>query len=133
MSRRKLEVTATEMLRLREEPYCLSNAEIAKRLDCSYVTVLNYIGKQRERKNTVVQDQRPKESSSKNVFSVAQSLTRLGTGDRTWLVDTYRQQVELEQPIGVLNPDDIHAIINELTYFEQLLERARKEGRTKCL
>ena len=133
MSRRELEVTAAEMLRLREEPYCLFNAEIAKRLDCSYVTVLNYIGKQRERKNTAVRGQRPKESSSKNVFSVAQSLTRLGTGDRTWLVDTYRQQVELERPFRFLDAAEIHSIINELTYFEQLLERARKEGKTKCL
>lgn len=133
MSRRRLEVTAAEMLKLREEPYCLSNAEIAKRLDCSYATVLNYIGKQKGRKVAKQEENEPKKTSSKNVFATAQSLTRLGTGDRTWLVDVYRQQVELERPIRVLDPDDIHAIINELTYFEQLLERARKEGKTKCL
>ena len=43
--RRKIEVTAEEMLSLRNEPYCLTNIEIAKRLDISLNTVLKYIGK----------------------------------------------------------------------------------------
>lgn len=96
MSRRKLEVTATEMLRLREHPYCLSNAQIAKRLD-------------------------------------TQSLTRLVAGERAWLVDSYNQCVELEQPLKFLTAGTIHSLINELTYFEQLLNRAREEGKSKCL
>ena len=130
MSRRKLEVTAAEMLKMREEPYCLSNAEIARRLDVSYQTVLNYIGKQRKPKPEP-KPETPKSSSA--VFSRAQSLTRLVADDHTWLVDTYNQLVELEHPIQIITAANIHAIINELTYFEQLLERARKEGKTKCL
>lgn len=42
---KKCEVTAAEMMRMREEEG-LSNAEIAKRLDISYSTVKKYIGTQ---------------------------------------------------------------------------------------
>lgn len=130
MSRRKLEVTAAEMLRLREHLYCLSNAEIAKQLDISYQTVLKYIGKQ----NGCQQDPKPEaHKTSSRIFSKAQSLTRLVAGERAWLVDSYNQCVELEQPLKVLTAGTIHSLINELTYFEQLLNRAREEGKSKCL
>lgn len=130
MSRRKLEVTAAEMLKLREHPYCLSNAEIARQLDISYQTVLKYIGKQNVREMPKTAEP---QTTSKRIFDRAQSLTRLVAGERTWLVDVYNQCVESEQPLKFLTAGTIHAIINELTYFEQLLERAREEGKTKCL
>ena len=130
MSRRKVEVTAAEMLKLREHPYCLSNAEIAKQLDISYQTVLKYIGKQ----NGCQQDPKPEApKTSSRIFSKAQSLTRLVAGERSWLVDVYNQCVESEQPLKFLTAETIHSLINELTYFEQLLQRAREEGKTKCL
>ena len=140
MSRRKIGVTAAEMMQLRNEPYCLSNKEIAKRLDISYLTVLKYIGKQNGGESDIFKkrtDQAPApDSTSKpeppaKVWDTAQSLTRLAHGDRSWLVDTYRQQVELERPIRILEAADIHSLINELTYLDQLLERARKEGKSK--
>ena len=130
MSRRKLEVTAAEMLRLREHPYCLSNAEIAKQLDISYQTVLKYIGKQNAIDTPKVTEA---QTTSKRVFDRAQSLTRLVAGERAWLVDSYNQCVELEQPLKFLTAGTIHSLINELTYFEQLLQRAREEGKNKCL
>lgn len=130
MSRRKIDVTAAEMLKMREEPYCLSNAEIAKQLDISYQTVLKYIGKQ----NGCQQDPKPEApKTSSRIFSKAQSLTRLVAGERSWLVDAYNQCVESEQPLKFLTAETIHSLINELTYFEQLLERAREEGKAKCL
>lgn len=140
MSRRKIGVTAAEMMQLRNEPYCLSNKEIAKRLDISYLTVLKYIGKQNGGESDIFKkrtEQAPSPASTSKpeppakVWDTAQSLTRLAHGDRSWLVDTYRQQVELERPIRILEAADIHALINELTYLDQLHERARKEGKTK--
>ena len=130
MSRRKLEVTAAEMLRLREHPYCLSNAQIAKQLDVSYQTVLKYIGKQNARETPKVTEA---QTTSKRIFDRAQSLTRLVAGERAWLVDVYNQCVESEQPLKFLTAEAIHSLINELTYFDQLLQRAREEGKTKCL
>ena len=45
--KRRVDISAEEMLRLREEEG-LSNAEIAQRLDLHYATVHKYIGKQPE-------------------------------------------------------------------------------------
>jgi predicted transcriptional regulator len=123
-------VTAAEMLRLREHPYCMSNAQIAKQLDISYQTVLKYIGKQNARETPKVTEA---QTTSKRIFDRAQSLTRLVAGERAWLVDVYNQCVESEQPLKFLTVEAIHSLINELTCFEQLLEQARKEGKTKCL
>ena len=140
MSRRKIGVTPAEMMQLRNEPYCLSNKEIAKRLDISYPTVLKYIGKQngtepeifkKQTEQAPTPDSPSKPEPSAKVWDTAQSLTRLAHGDRSWLIDTYRQQVELERPIRILEAADIRSLINELTYLDQLLERARKEGKTK--
>jgi predicted transcriptional regulator len=123
-------VTAAEMLRLREHPYCMSNAQIAKQLDISYQTVLKYIGKQNAGETPKVTEA---QTTSKRIFDRAQSLTRLVAGERTWLVDVYNQCVESEQPLKFLTSEAIHSLINELTYFDQLLQRAREEGKTKCL
>ena len=79
MSRRRLEVTAAEMLKLREHPYCLSNAEIARQLDISYQTVLKYIGKQNVREMPKTAEP---QTTSKRIFDRAQSLTRLVAGER---------------------------------------------------
>lgn len=128
MSRRPIGVTASEMMTLRNAPYNLTNVEIAKQLDISLQTVYRYIGKQ----NTKPQKPAPKPVNDDHVWDTAQSLTRLGYGNRTYLINTYNQRVELERPLTVLTPDDVHRMLNELTYIEQLLERARKEGKIKC-
>ena len=49
--RRKLDVTASEMLELRRQGY--TNKEIAEQLEVAYATVWRYIGKEDERKGRV--------------------------------------------------------------------------------
>ena len=137
--RRKIEVTAEEMLSLRNEPYCLTNIEIAKRLDISLNTVLKYIGKQngepsRMQKRPVAQTSiapAPKSDSNGHVFSAAHSITVLESGTRQWFVDSYNQTVELSDPGTTWTASDVHAVLNELTYIESLMNRAKEEGRVR--
>lgn len=123
MARRKLsaEVTPQEMLRLRAEPYCLSNKEIAQRLDCSYVTVLKYIGKQTEPKKT----EPPKQKGTWNGFDKATTFTALYAGNREYLCNFTRKTGSASYMPGVdLTPETIDSIINELTHIKSLYARA---------
>ncbi len=128
MSRRgrKIEVTAAEMMTLRNPPYNLSNKEIAERLDIHYVTVLKYIGKQNPKK----QPEQPKQPERLNgkVWDTARSVTRLESGDRAYIVDVRRQIAEIECGSTVLDAESVHRMINELTYIEQLFNKAKEEG-----
>ena len=137
--RRKIEVTAEEMLALRNEPYCLTNIEIAKRLDISLNTVLKYIGKQNGEPSRM--QKRPEEptairaaaknESNGHVFTAAHSITVLESGTRQWYVDSYNQTVELSDPGTTWTASDVHAVLNELTYIESLMNRAKEEGRVR--
>lgn len=71
--RRKIDVTAAEMLLLREQGY--SNIDIAASLDISVATVLRYIGRQGGRmesfaafKNTTTRQKMEKETEAMPVF-----------------------------------------------------------------
>ena len=137
--RRKIEVTAEEMLALRNEPYCLTNIEIAKRLDISLSTVLKYIGKQngqpsRAQKRPAAKTAiaaAPSKDDNGHVFTAAHSITVLESGTRQWFVDPYNQTVELSDPGTTWTASDVHAVLNELTYIESLMNRAKEEGRVR--
>ena len=137
--RRKIEVTAEEMLSLRNEPYCLTNIEIAKRLDISLNTVLKYIGKQNGQPSRMqkhpdektVLAEAPKQERDGHVFTAAHSITVLESGSRQWFVDSYNQTVELSDPGTTWTASDVHAVLNELTYIQSVLNRAKEEGRVR--
>ena len=137
--RRKLEVTAEEMMTLRNEPCCLTNIEIAKRLDISLSTVLKYIGKQngqpsRAQKSPATKTAiaaAPSKDDNGHVFTAAHSITVLESGSRQWFVDSYNQTVELSDPGTTWTAYDVHAVLNELTYIESLMNRAKEEGRVR--
>ena len=83
MSRRPVSADASpeEMRKLREPPYNLSNREIAERVGCSYVTVLKYIGRERQRKQPVAD----KPPTNQKVWESASSVTRLYAFGREYL------------------------------------------------
>lgn len=125
MSRRPIGVTASEMMTLRNPPYNLSNREIAKRLDCNYVTVLRYIGKQNQKP---VEAPKKPERLNGQVWTTARTVTRMESSDRSYLVDVRRQTVEIESGSTMLDAESLHRMINELTYIEQLFNKAKEEG-----
>ena len=125
MSRRPIGVTASEMMTLRNPPYNLSNKEIAKRLDCNYVTVLRYIGKQNQKP---VEAPKKPERLDGIVWTKARTVTRLESNDRSYLVDVRRQTAEIESGSTMLDAESLHRMINELTYIEQLFQKAREDG-----
>lgn len=125
MSRRPIGVTASEMMTLRNPPYNLSNKEIAKRLDCNYVTVLRYIGKQNQKP---VEAPKKPERLNGQVWTTARTVTRMESSDRSYLVDVRRQTAEIESGSTMLDAESLHRMINELTYIEQLFQKAREDG-----
>lgn len=130
MSRRPVsaDVSPEEMRKLREPPYNLSNREIAERVGCSYVTVLKYIGKQNQKE----QPSNPAPSTPSKVWESASSVTRLYAFGREYLCNFSKQTATASFAPGLeLTPDTIHSIINELTYIEQVFEKAKQEGRAQ--
>ena len=136
MGRRALskDITPAEMLKLREEPYCMSNREIAERLDVSYQTVLRYIGKTRgyRRKGQKQVDTGASSKSLTNtpIFAKSQSISRLtANSGRVWELDVYNGVLTLvgdgyKIPIST---DGVHSMINELAYFEQVMTKYQEE------
>lgn len=130
MSRRPVsaDVTAAEMLKLREPPYNMSNREIAEHVGCCYLTVLKYIGKQKQKE----QPSKPVPSTSSKVWESATSVTRLYACGREYLCNFSKQTATASFAPGLeLTPDTVHSIINELTYIEQVFAKAKQEGRTQ--
>ena len=135
MGRRPLskEITAQEMLRLREEEL-LSNHEIAAKLDISYQTVLRYIGKQNGRSKKPDPAQNKPVVHNTKVWDEARSLTRLRADWRAYDMDVYNANVTLYAGQGNrirLGLDDIHRMINELTYVEEVITKFHNERKTK--
>lgn len=127
------EITAQEMLRLREEEL-LSNYEIAAKLDISYPTVLRYIGKQNGRSKKPDQAQNKPVVRNTKVWDEARSLTRLKADWRAYDMDVYNANVTLYAGQGNrirLELDDIHRMINELTYVEEVITKFQNERKTK--
>ena len=136
MGRRTLskEITPQEMLRLREEPYCLSNREIAERLDISYQTVWRYIGKSRpyHRKGQKLVDTsvNSKEQVNQPLFAKSQSISRFtANSGRVWELDVYNGVVTLvcDECRMPFSSDGVHSMINELTYFEQVMTKYQED------
>lgn len=130
MSRRPVsaDVSPEEMRKLREPPYNLSNREIAERVGCSYVTVLKYIGRERQRKKPAAD----KPTTSQKVWESASSVTRLYARGREYLCNFTKQTATASFAPGLeLTPDTVHSIINELTYIEQVFAKAKQEGRAQ--
>lgn len=127
------EITAQEMLRLREEEL-LSNYEIAAKLDISYPTVLRYIGKQNGRPRKPDPAQNKPVARNTKVWDEARSLTRLKADWRAYDMDVYNANVTLYAGQGNqirLGLDDIHRMINELTYVEEVITKFQNERKTK--
>jgi hypothetical protein len=128
------EIDPQEMMRLREEPYCLSNREIAERLDVSYQTVWRYIGKtrpyRRKSQKSVDTNTRSKEQVNPPLFAKSQSISRFtANSGRVWELDVYNGVLtlvcgECRMPIST---DGVHSMINELTYFEQVMNKYQEE------
>lgn len=122
--RRKLldDVSMQELYGMREQG--LSNTEIAERLDCSYVTVLRYMGKSDNRRERRAITPKPvKESKTKmgalDVISVQVTLK----GVNTYCVNTETGVVEIRDGLikGILDKDCIGEIIRELTEIQGML------------
>lgn len=121
------------MLRLREEEL-LSNHEIAAKLDISYQTVLRYIGKQNGRSKKPDQAQNKPVAHNTKVWDEARSLTRLKADWRAYDMDVYNATVTLYAGQGNrirLGLDDIHRMINELSYVEEVITKFQNERKTK--
>lgn len=131
MGRRKLsqDVTVEEMLRLRNEPYCLINMEIAKRLDVSHMTVYKYIGAQGARKCKKAVEERHEQKQYQRIFDNAQSVARLTSGSRTYEWDHSACTVNIAGLDGLkTSSDELRSIINELTYFVHLIQKKGEEN-----
>ena len=124
MAKRKVldDLTVAEMRNMRNLDG-LSNAEIAQRLDISVPTVYRYIGPRRAQPDEA---NRSNAQRSERVWDAAHSLTRLEAGSRVYDVNLYTQQVALNIPT-LIGAEDVHRMINELTYIEQIMTKWRSE------
>ena len=129
MANRKVldDLTVAEMRRLRDEED-LSNQEVAERLDITAVTVWKYLGPKGKGRKRSQPDaaKRTEPKGTERVWDAAHSLTRLEAGSRVYDVDMYRQSVLMNVPDRI-GADDVHRMINELTYIEQILTKWRSE------
>jgi predicted transcriptional regulator len=129
--RRKLskDITQAELIHMRDERG-MSVAEIAQMLGVSRPTIYNYLrfGFNSCRREKNVPD------GSGHVFDAAHSLTRLQAADRTYDIDQYKQELRfMSGEINLLlSPDDIHRMINELTYIERVMKKWRDEHNDLC-
>jgi predicted transcriptional regulator len=108
----------------------MSVAEIAQMLGVTRQTIYNYLrfGFNSCRREKNVPD------GSGHVFDAAHSLTRLQAADRTYDIDQYKQELRfMSGEINLLlSPDDIHRMINELTYIERVMKKWRDEHNDLC-
>lgn len=114
------DITMQELYHMRDDLE-MSVAEIAKQLGCSRQILYKYFGK----KITPTQKKAPAETK---VWAAAHSLTQLIGGTHEFIVDVYRGTCVMKAmpPEAPLTRAEIHSLINQLTYIEQLLQRAGK-------
>lgn len=115
--RKKLEVTAHEMLMLREQGY--SNKEIAEQLECSYATVFNYIGKQGVRKQRTAEKPCSPPVSKPSVEIISQTIS----------IDGYLFNIDHKgKSVDVATGDDsyIRVRVEDLDRFVTAFETARQ-------
>lgn len=114
---KKCEVTAAEMMRMREEEG-LSNAEIAKRLDISYATVKRYIGAQPDGIRAPYSSRKkPVEEQKPQSFIRLQSCFEQYEGKYgSYAVDRVNKSVRasLSKIDGVLDKKGVEELVTEL-------------------
>lgn len=114
---KKCEVTATEMMRMREEEG-LSNAEIAQRLDLHYATVHKYIGKQPEGiRAPMGSRKKPVEEPKPQSFIRLQSCFEQYEGKYgSYAVDRVNKSVRasLSKIDGILDKKGVEELVTEL-------------------
>lgn len=114
---KKCEVTAAEMMRMREEEG-LSNAEIAKRLDISYSTVKKYIGTQPNGiKAPYGSRKKPVEEPKPQSFIRLQSCFEQYEGKYgSYAVDRVNKSVRasLSKIDGILDKKGVEELVTEL-------------------
>lgn len=118
------DITLSELEHMRNTEH-MSNREIAQRLGTSYQTILNYLGPQRS-KQAKQTPAAPK--SEGKVWQKCQSLTQFVGSTHEFLVNLYRGSCEITRinPGAPLNRSEIHELVVQLTYIEQLMQRAEK-------
>lgn len=122
----RIGITASEMLTMRESG--MSNRDIAKSLDISYATVVNYIGKQGRRMEGLAafKDAPPKKEEAKEEVKPVIPKYEPSAIEEIYMVGGYRVALDNESRVLSID-DDIYFRYEQIPDLVQFLAWAMRE------